>query len=47
MYVDEFEKVLEEMEVKKKAWTTIRTANVRRMLEVHDEVLLAYYGGLH
>ena len=47
MYVGVFEKVLEEMEVNKKAWITIRKAHVKRLLEVQDEVLIAYYGGLH
>ena len=47
VHVEAFEDMQKEMEVKKKAWTTIRKEHVRRLLEAQDAVLLAYYEGLH
>ena len=47
VHVNAFEETLEELGVKKKAWTTMRKAHVRRLLEAQDGVLLAYYGGLY
>jgi hypothetical protein len=47
VHVEAFEEMLKEVEVKKKAWTTIRKEHVRRLLEAQDAVLLAYYEGLH
>ena len=35
------------MEVKKEAWNNLRSEHVRHLLEAHDDVLLAYYGGLY
>ena len=47
VHVEAIEEMLKVMEVKKKAWTTIREEHVRWLLEAQDAVLLAYYEGLH
>ena len=45
--IDRFEQNLTTLEVKKKAWATIRKMHARALLEAHDTVLRAYYEALH
>ena len=47
VHVEAIEEMLKVMEVKKKAWTTIRKEHVSRLLEVQDAVLLEYYECLY
>ena len=45
--VEGFEGNLKILDVKKKAWSSIRKQHARELLEAHDEVLRAYYGALY
>ena len=45
--IDTFEHNLTMLEVKKKAWATIRKMHARTLLEAHDTVLRAYYEALY
>lgn len=45
--IDRFEQNLTTLEVKKKAWATIRKMHARALLEAHDTVLQAYYEASH
>ena len=45
--IDRFEQNLTTLEVKKKAWATIRKMHARALLEAQDTVLRAYYDAVY
>ena len=45
--IDRFEQNLTRLEVKKKAWATIRKMHARALLEAQDTVLRAYYDAVY